>query len=419
MACSYHIDDRLPHLRAAGIEVETLTSILGRRPKGTDGVWHRIPSINPSGYRFEARRVARELPRPWDGILKRLLTLPVLPLYVLEKRLINLDSTFWWWVPAGLVGIWIAGRRRPDLVYSTGGAPTAHAAAALIAWVRRVPWIAEIQDPLIYQGIGRGVLVDRLLRRFERLIHERADGVVYVTETARARAVRRAGRGAECITIYPGGERRTGARTRVTGQEMRVAHIGTLGDSRNPSALLDALARLVARRPEARRQLRLWLVGSTDKPSREKVRRFPFPEMLEAPGKVSRREALDLMAGCDLLLVIQNRARVSEETIPSKTYEYLASGRAVLALVHRNPELAELVRAAGHTAVEGDDVEAVTQALEDAYDRWRRNALGGRSCEKYSPARAAGQLIAWSRSLRRGATGSAGSTRVRKAGPDE
>jgi hypothetical protein len=141
--------------------------------------------------------------------------------------------------------------------------------------------------------------------------------------------------------------------------------------------------------------------------------------MLEAPGKVSRREALGVMAGCDLLLVIQNRDRVSEETIPFKTYEYLASGRAVLALVHRNRELAGLVRAAGHTAVEGDDVEAVTRALEDSYDRWLSDALGGRSCEKYSPARAAGQLIAWSRSLRQGATSSPGSTRGRKAGPDE
>jgi len=352
-------------------------------------------------------------------VVKVLLTLPVLPLYAVEKWVLNVESTFWWWVSAAIGGLWWTRRRRPHVIYSTGGPINAHAAAAVIAWVRRVPWIAEIQDPLIYQGIGRGVLVDRLLRRFERLIHARADGVVYVTETARARAVRRAGRGAECITIYPGGERSIGARRRVTGQEMRVAHIGTLSGSRNPSALLDALARLAARRPEVRRKARLWLVGAMDKPSRENVRRFPFPEMLEAPGKVSRREALDLMAGCDLLLVIQNRDRVSEETIPSKTYEYLASGRAVLALVHRNRELAGLVRAAGHPAVEGDDVEAVTQALEDCYDRWLGNTLGGRSCEKYSPARAAGQLIAWSRSLRQGATSSPGSTRGRKVGPDE
>lgn len=200
---------------------------------------------------------------------------------------------------------------------------------------------------------------------------------------------------------------------------MRIAHLGTLGESRNPSVLLDALAGLVARRPEARRHLRLWLVGSMDKASRGSVRGFPFPEMLETPGKVSRREALDLMAGCDLLLVIQNRDRLSEETIPFKTYEYLASGRAVLALVHRNPELAGLLREAGHTAVEGDDAEAVAHALEDCYDRWLHNTLGNRSCLKYSPARAAGQLIAWSRSLRQGATSSPGSTRLRKVGPDE
>ena len=68
------------------------------------------------------------------------------------------------------------------------------------------------------------------------------------------------------------------------------------------------------------------------------------------------------MRRADALLLIQNTEDFSVETIPSKTYEYLHSGRPVLGLVHRNPELAGILAGAGREAAEAADPAAVAEA---------------------------------------------------------
>jgi glycosyltransferase involved in cell wall biosynthesis len=333
-------------------------------------------------------------------VVKGLLTLPVLPLYAVEKWALNLESTFWWWISAGIAGLWWTRRRRPDLVYSTGGPMSAHAAGALIAGVRRVPWIAEIQDPLLHQGRGRGPAAECLVAWLEHLVHARATGVVYLTELACQRAKERTGGPAPCTFIYPGAE--CGAKRVDPGHSnrMQVAHVGTFGTTRNPKVLLEALARLASRRGDVRRDLRLCLLGSADSASRRMVRVFAYPEMIEAMDKVSRGQALQVVANSDLLLVIQNRDRVAEETIPSKTYDYLTTGRPILGLIYRNRELRELLEAAGHIVVEGDDVKGIERALEASYERWKRDEAVAEPFSRYTPARAVEQLVAWSRTLR-------------------
>jgi len=403
-APSQHLDDRLPHLRAAGIEVEMVASICGARPAGWGPRWHRVLSLSPSGCRFELRHAARRLPRPWGWLVKSALGVVVLPCYWLEKLALPVESTFWWWLSAGPAGLGWAMRRRPDIVYSTGGPMSAHLAAALISRALRLPWIAEIQDPLHHEARGRGRLHRWLATKVERLVHARATGVVYLTRAARDRAAARAGGAAKLAAIYPGAEVRW-AGHRAPGERMEIAHVGTLSGSRNAGSLLAALARLAARRPEVRRRIRLRLVGWLDRAAQGQARSFLHPEMVEAPGRVPRPAAQAAMADSDLLVVIQNCDARSEETIPSKVYEYLAAGRPVLGLTFRNPELAEMLREAGHTAVEADDVGSIGAALETAYERWRRGELSAEPCRRYRVECAVAELIAWARRLRAAGAG--------------
>ena len=399
MACSFHVDDRIPHLQAAGLDVEVLTSPCGPRPTGWGDRWHRVPSLSPSGVRFEIRHLSNSFPKRTRGVGKWLLMLPILPLYAVEKLLLNLESTFWWWVSGGLAGLWWTRRRRFDLIYSSGGAISAHWAAAWIARRRGLPWIAEIRDPLPYQAEGRGRIYRRVLAWTERLIHQHAEGVVYLTQTACERAQRRRRGKAACKVIYAGGERvgpPSGARD---GRRLRLLHAGSLAGSRNPGPLLGALAKLVARRPELRLRIGLTLLGSTDRASRRMVAEFPYPEMVEVVAKVPRQAALALMAEAEILVVIQNTDAISEETIPSKVYDYLMSDRPVLGLLHRNPELAAMLREAGHCAVESLDGEGIAAAIEALYGRWEAGESGSRSEARYTRAGATAELVAWGREL--------------------
>ena len=76
-----------------------------------------------------------------------------------------------------------------------------------------------------------------------------------------------------------------------------------------------------------------------------------------------------------VLLLIQNAEDFSAETIPSKTYEYLNTGRPILGLVHKNPELQKMLEAQGHLAVYADRAEEVKRGISFYIDSWRRGGL--------------------------------------------
>jgi len=398
MTASYHVDDRLRHLQAAGVEVEVITGVCGPRPAGWGGRWRRVLSPDPSGLRYEIRHVAGRWPRPWGVLAKGLLTAVLLPFYVLEKCLANLESSYCWWVPAALVGLRRTRRRRPDVIYSTGGPLASHRAAAAIARRRGIPWIAEIRDPLPYNAPLRGWLHRRVVTRLEGLIHARATGVVYVTRTACERALARTKSRAACTAICPGGEALEGGGEHDP-RRLRLVHAGSLGGSRHPGVLLEALARLAGRRPDVREGLRLTLLGEMDHQTRAKVASFPYPEMVEAVEKRPRQAARALVAGADAALVIQNLAPVSEETIPSKTYDYLVSGKPVVALLFRNQELTAMLREGGHTVAAADDAAAIEAALEEVFTRAASGQLTAAPDPRYTRARAAEELLAWCRQV--------------------
>ncbi|MHB8832706.1 MAG: glycosyltransferase family 4 protein, partial [Desulfobacteria bacterium] len=87
-------------------------------------------------------------------------------------------------------------------------------------------------------------------------------------------------------------------------------------------------------------------------------------------------------------------ADYSAETIPSKVYEYLAAGRPILGLVHRNVELAGMLTGLGHIVAEAADAVAVRDALSEIHRRWEAGALKPLAGSPCTIASAVDRLIA-------------------------
>ena len=100
------------------------------------------------------------------------------------------------------------------------------------------------------------------------------------------------------------------------------------------------------------------------------------------------------MRDADVLVLIQNVDDFSAETIPSKVYEYLAAGRPILGLVHRNAELAGMLKGLGHTVAEAADAGSVRGAVSEIHRRWEAGTLGTRAGSPYTIASAVEQLVA-------------------------
>jgi hypothetical protein len=390
MACAQHIDDRIGPLRARGIEPLMLTGVCGERWRGL--VHERVLSASPSGLRFELRHLKRRggMSRLWAGLLNLL----ILPLYLLEKLAIDLDSQWSWFPLAILRGRRMCSLHGPQMIYSTGGPASAHLAAAMIARGCGIPWIAEFQDPLVHGDWLRGKRALKVFAWLERLICTRADAVVFLTDQARKNADARTGLGHRGWSVYPGADPAALPDIGyVRGDECIFAHFGSLGGSRNLKVFLEGLRQAVSERPELAAIVCLEIYGSCDPLSRRIIREFPWPEMIRDHGRIPRNESLVAMKKTGILLLIQNTGEFSAETIPSKTYEYLHVGRPILGLAHRNPELVLMLSSLGHTAVAADSPHAVKQAIIGCYEQWRQEGTHPPADSPYTVAAAVDEIV--------------------------
>ena len=372
-ACSQHIDDRLPFLEQEGIRPILLTGPVGERSRRYPH--YRTWSLAPSGIRFELRHFLRKhLRKRWQfKLVETIVLLPVFPFYLLEKIVINLESEWSWFVTAAVRGLLLRRRYRIEVIYSTGGSASAHVAALLINRFSSQPWLAETQDPLVHdQQWQRSRMVLRLYRWLEKRIAAACTAFIFPSTAAMENARRRVGEPFAGVVILPGSSPSLfGPARYAKGAYCHFAHFGSLAGTRNLQVFFQALDLLLQDDPALRSCIRIDLYGSFDQLSIAAMHRYGLESLVSHFGLIDRKKALEAMQRADCLLLIQNVTFFSSETIPSKVYEYLLSGRPVLGLVYQNAELTEILAAHSHFVAAADDAHGVKKRLAEILHLYR------------------------------------------------
>ena len=153
-AASQTITDKLPYFIESGINLYVLSAITGKKD---DRFFHKqIVSWGPSAFRFDfrhwfANRFERSL---LYKIITPLISIILAPLILIEKLIWGFSSQWSWSLPAYFNGLKIIKKNNIDLIYSTGGAWSAHLAAYWLKRKTKISWIAEIHDPLVQRKIN-------------------------------------------------------------------------------------------------------------------------------------------------------------------------------------------------------------------------------------------------------------------------
>lgn len=415
-AASQTITDKLPHLRQSGIEIVVLSGVSGTQDKTFEH--HQLWPAGPAGIRFELRHVLRR--RFGKGFVYRCLmtlaSLCLLPGMLVEKLLRPVESSWSWWLSAYLKG-WALARRQPfDLIYSTGGAFAAHLAGRALKRTTGTPWLAEVHDPFVTPGNTPRTAQDKMQARVERQICREADVAIWFTEQALASACARHPQlGARGKMMLPGTDSPFQTLPPyVPGPKFIIGHFGSLSATRNLSVIVGALEHLQAQRPELVTATELHVYGGPlDLVSSEKITSSPVSACIRHFGRVEadpisglsgREKILRHMRAVDVLLLLHGEDPICEEYIPSKLYEYLWVQRPILATVHRNPQMADILRRQGHVAIQtggsGQSSQSATEelalALAVLFDRWRTFGLpDSRQASPYTTQAAVTRLTGW------------------------
>jgi glycosyltransferase involved in cell wall biosynthesis len=357
-------------------------------------------------------------PRSNDGLSAR------------AERWLRLEAPFTrWWVD-GCVEL---GRRvgdGVDAIFATMSPVASAEAAAELARDLRLPWVADLRDPWALDEMM--VYPTRVHRRLElrrmRRALTSADAIVMNTPEAMTRLLKAFPefRRKHVVTIPNGFDpadfRETTAARDDAG--FRIVHTGYLHtemggrpnlarrllggavpgvdiSTRSHVYLLEAVDRIRQTRRELGNRLEVHLAGVVSESDRATL----GAPSVRLHGYLSHPETVALMRSADLLFLPMQELPpgVRATIVPGKTYEYLATGRPILAAVPEG-DVRDILAAAGNAVVCAPrDVDAMVGAIlvlleggtlpprdPEVMRRYERSSLTGELAEVLDAARSHG-----------------------------
>lgn len=319
-------------------------------PRNTEDRWAPVDEGLADGLpsSVDIARIAGEPPDPVGGFESRL------------RRWMRMRSAFARWWSEGAVEV---GRAQSgiDLVYASMSPYESGMAAAKLAGELGTPWVADLRDPWALDEVL--VFPTRVHRWRERQLMRRvlatASRIVMNTpEAAHALHAAFPEIPAHRVAVVPNGyepEDFAGPPPARSDDAFRIVHTGYLHTelghrhrrgsalrrlmgggvapvdflTRSHVYLLEAIRRVHREHPELVGRIELHLAGVTS----EADRRLASDPWVRLHGFLSHEHSVELVRSADLLFLPMHdlprgtRSRI----VPGKTYEYLASGRPVLA----------------------------------------------------------------------------------------
>ena len=399
-ASSLTITDKIPYLLNAGVKPYVFSAITGikddRFPHQQFLAW------GPAAFRFDFRHwIANQYGRGiFYKISTGLVSLLLAPFIALEKCFLGYSSQWSWAMPAFVHGLRLMRDGKIDVIYSTGGAWSAHLAGLWLKKKTGLPWIVEIHDPLVIRsgpndpGFDRPKNRDAQFRQYlEKQICKYADLAWWFTDGALHYAKVRnpnlnTPNNAHGFMVLPGAEPPGGlsaSKMHQYSDHLNLCHFGSLANDRSLSTILKALVPLFKKFPEARERIRVHAYGAPlDSFTAEAVKNLKFEDILLAhgrlerdavTGKSGRERVVEKMQLADVLILLHGNDEWCAEYIPSKLYDYLWTGRPIWGITHRNPQLDQMLLDRSAYLSPQSNVEAVELALERIWLDWKNQQL--------------------------------------------
>ncbi len=290
------------------------------------------------------------------------------------------DDQILWYPAAVELGREVMRREKIDVIFSTSGPVTNHLIGQTLAKEFPCKWIIDFRDPwtqnMHRSGIGWR---DRLEERMEANVMKQADAVTTVTATFAQNFRKKYGDAIRRLElIYNGFDREDFLDLQpnlVQEGKFHAVYAGILYQKRNPRLLLRAIKELIDEGLVDRNEIVLSFAGVFDYPGYSEnadcVRELGLEDVVSVLGNLKHKEALGLMKGADVLLLIGDVTPNAGAYIPGKLYEYMGIGKPVLAL-NMPGEATEIIQQfqLGQVA-DPTDKEAIKQAYLSLYRDWK------------------------------------------------
>lgn len=309
------------------------------------------------------------------------------------------DARRWWIRPSIKYLLKYLKDNPVDAIISTGPPHSMHLIALRLKAKLGLPWIADFRDPWtdidFYNELRLTKWADCKHHRLEHKVLTKADKVVTVSWNWASGLGKLGNRNVDVIQNGYDWECNPNEKKGVLSDEFSVTHLGVIGSTRNAPVLWHALQELMDEIDGFSNRLKIKLVGQVDRTVVENLNSCNLMDNVVLIPHVHHDDVKQIQESSQVLLLLVNNAPNAKGILTGKLYEYLASGRPILAIGPEDGDAARLLdETKAGVMVEFEDKEKMKVAVKDLYDKYLDNRLlyiDNAEIEKYSRRALAGE----------------------------
>jgi len=234
-----------------------------------------------------------------------------------------------------------------ETIITTGPPHSLHLIGLHLQQQIKVKWIADFRDPWTTIGYHKALKLssyaERKHQQLEKQVLNSADLILVTSPTTKAEfhALTSSNRP---ITVITNGYDHEAVPPQTLDDKFSLAHIGSFLSDRNPVVLWESLQELVLEYPELAANFQLKLIGKTSEEVLQSITQHELAQYVVNLGYVSHEEALAQQRKTQVLVLIEIDSPDTRSIIPGKLFEYMVSGRPILAMGPQGSDFASIIQ---------------------------------------------------------------------------
>jgi glycosyltransferase involved in cell wall biosynthesis len=275
-----------------------------------------------------------------------------------------------------------------DTIITTGPPHSLHLIGLALQQQMGLKWVADFRDPWTTIGYHKALKLlpwaQRKHKRLEQQVLQAADAIIVTSATTKTEFEALTSRPIEVIT---NGYDIATEPSKTLDQTFSLAHIGSLLSARNPIVLWEALAELLKEVPDLAQHLQLKFIGTTSQEVNDTLEKLGLLAYVHDYGYVSHHEAVKHQKESQVLLLIEIDSPETKLILPGKLFEYLVSGRPILAMGPAGSDFASIIQETqSGSFFTYDQKMAVKNYISSCFTAYKKDSLQSTAVgvEKYA-----------------------------------
>jgi glycosyltransferase involved in cell wall biosynthesis len=231
-----------------------------------------------------------------------------------------------------------------DTIVTSGPPHSLHLIGLRLKHTLNVKWFADFRDPWTTIGYHKSLrLSNDAAKKHKKLEHQvlnTADTIIVTSNTTKTEFQAITNKPIEVIT---NGYDTENVVKQALDAKFSLAHIGSFLSERNPNILWECLVELITEITDFESHLEIKLIGAVSPEVLETIAQFGLNPYLKTLGYVSHSEAIAQQRKSQVLLLIEINSQDTKSIIPGKLFEYMVSGRPIIAIGPQGSDFAEII----------------------------------------------------------------------------